>query len=59
MNNLRVVPDPDAALEARIAEARERYSARPSQFNWERLKGLVRQRSAEQVAKMERARGLR
>lgn len=56
----------DWLLETRIARVRTRISrlidaGRPDEVmeTWNELKGLIRSRSPQQIARMERARGLR
>lgn len=55
----RIRESADEALERRIVEAREKFSLFPSRLNWVALTLLIRQRSPEQVERMEREKGLR
>lgn len=49
----------DRSLETRIERALRGLNRRPSRIRWYVLRNLIRQRSPEQVAKMEIAKGLR
>lgn len=52
------VPTADEAHELKIHEALADFNLNPSQLKWRLVTKLVRERSPEQVARMEKRKGL-